>query len=211
MKMLTPWNIDLGAWYVFGAYWAITALKTKRTKAQETTLARLSTIGWLGVAFLLMFRDWLRIGPLAWRFLPETEWITWLGVVLTWGGTVIAIWARYTIGEYWSARVTLKEDHKLIRSGPYAHVRHPIYTGMFIGTVGTALVVAEWRAVVAVVMLLIVHCLKAKREERMLAQEFGQEYENYRSEAGFLFPRLPGRSGPPERPGAGMDTPGAGS
>ena len=211
MKMLNAWHINLWAWYTWAAYWAITALNTKRSKAEEPASARLFTMGSLAVAFELLFGDRLRVGPLAWRFLPDAAWIAWLGAALTWIGTAIALWARYVLGEYWSARVTLKEDHRLIRTGPYALVRHPIYTGMFLGTVGTALVVGEWRAVIAVAMLLVVHCLKAMREEDMLIREFGEGYANYRRDAGFLFPRLLGRGTSNARPSAGMDTRQAGS
>lgn len=90
--------------------------------------------------------------------------------------------------------VTLKEGHQLISTGPYGFARHPIYTGMLLGTVGTALVVGEWRGVLAVVMLLAAHSRKAMREELMLTTEFGEEYTAYRQKTGFLFPRLWGRS-----------------
>ena len=111
----------------------------------------------------------------------------------------LAIWARYAIGQFWSARVALKEGHQLICSGPYAVVRHPIYTGLFGAAAGAALVVGEWRGVLAVALLLAAHSRKALREESLLTSEFGEQYRNYRRSAGFLFPRLSG--------GAGMDTP----
>jgi protein-S-isoprenylcysteine O-methyltransferase Ste14 len=102
------------------------------------------------------------------------------------------------IGEYWSSRVTLKEGHRLIRSGPYQFVRHPIYTGMLVGVIGNALTIGEWRGILAVVLVLCAHWRKARREEFLLTTEFGQEYTAYRRSTGFLFPRL--------SPGVGMDT-----
>jgi protein-S-isoprenylcysteine O-methyltransferase Ste14 len=118
---------------------------------------------------------------------------------LTSVGAAVAIWARYSIGEYWSARVMLKEGHLVIRSGPYARVRHPIYTGMLLAAMGTALVVGEWRAVLGVIVILVTHSFKPKREEALLTAELGDEYVLYRRSTGFLFPRLRG--------GGGMDTP----
>jgi len=103
---------------------------------------------------------------------------------------MVAIWARYSLGAYWSARVTLKEGHQLIRSGPYALVRHPIYTGMFLAALGTALVGGEWRGILALLLLITAHARKAFREESLLSREFGEEYTNYRRSTGFLFPRL---------------------
>jgi protein-S-isoprenylcysteine O-methyltransferase Ste14 len=195
MKELTLWQIELFPWYVFAAYWAITALRVKRTKARERSVDRLLTSVVVVLAYCLLFSDWLRIGVLRLRFVPQEEWIGWVGIGLTWLGTAGAIWARYCIGEYWSARVTLKEGHQLIRSGPYAVVRHPIYTGMLLGCVGAALVAGEWRGVLAVALLLAAHSRKALREERLLSTEFGEEYAAYRCSTGFLFPRFWGRHG----------------
>lgn len=190
MKTLTLWQLELIPWCVFGAYWAITSLRVKRTKAREKSVDRLATLAVMATAYVLLFENWLRIGPLRLRFVPQEVWVAWAGIALTWVGVVVAVWARYCIGEYWSARVTLKEDHQLIRSGPYAFVRHPIYTGMFLASAGTALVVGEWRGVVAVTLMLVAHSRKALREESFLTQEFGDEYTSYRRSTGFLFPRL---------------------
>lgn len=194
MKPLTLWQVAVIPWYVFAAYWAITALRVKPTKAREKSVDRVITVVVVVAAYELLFARWLRIGPLGLRFVPRDLWIAYLGIALTCVGTAIAIWARYCLGEYWSARVTLKEGHQLIRSGPYAFVRHPIYTGMLVACFGTALVVGEWRGILAVVLLLAAHSRKAMREERMLAQEFGDQYTAYRQSTGFLLPRF-GRSG----------------
>jgi protein-S-isoprenylcysteine O-methyltransferase Ste14 len=190
MNTLTLWQIDLIPWFIFASYWAITALRVKRTKAAETFADRLVTIAVLCVAFFLLFHDWTRFPWLQIRFVSNDLWIQWTGIVLTSIGVAVAIWARRTLGEYWSARVTLKEEHRLIRSGPYRFVRHPIYTGMFLAAAGTALVVGKWRGVLALALMLITHSRKALREEKMLTREFGDEYAVYRQSTGFLFPRF---------------------
>jgi len=195
MKSTTLWQIELIPWYVFAGVWAITALRVKRTKAREKSADRLITLVVVVIAFDLLFARWVRLGPLRLRFLPEDTRIAWAGIAVTWLGVAVSVWARYCLGEYWSARVTLKEGHQLIRTGPYGFVRHPIYTGMLLASVGTALVVGEWRGILAVVLLLAAHSRKAMREESMLAREFGEEYRSYRQRTGFLFPRLWGRSG----------------
>jgi protein-S-isoprenylcysteine O-methyltransferase Ste14 len=190
MKTMTLWQLELFPWYLFAAYWAITALSVKRTKTRERSVDRMLTAAVVVLAYYLLFSDRPRIGLLQLRFVPQQDWIGWVGIAVTWVGVAVAIWARYCIGEYWSARVTLKEGHRLIRSGPYAFVRHPIYTGMLLGCVGTALVVGEWRGILAVVLLLAAHSRKAVREERLLTTEFGEEYGAYRQTTGFLFPRV---------------------
>lgn len=195
MKTLTLWQIELLPWYVFIIYWLIAAMSVKRTKTRERSADRLVTVVVVVVAYELLFANWLRIGVMRQRFVPQERWIGWAGIALTCLGVGIAIWARYCIGQNWSARVTLKEDHRLIRSGPYAFVRHPIYTGMLLGTIGAAFVAGEWRGLLAVALLLAAHSRKALREEGLLSKEFGEEYASYRRSTGFLFPRLGGRLG----------------
>jgi protein-S-isoprenylcysteine O-methyltransferase Ste14 len=190
MTMPTLWQIDMIPWFVFVAYWLITALRVRRTKASETDADRFATIAVLCVAYILLFTRKWRVGPLHLRFVPAEAWIAQMGIFLTCLGVAIAIWARRTIGEYWSARVTLKEDHRLISSGPYRSVRHPIYTGMLLATAGTALVIGEWRGVLALALILVAHSRKALREEALLTREFGDEYTAYREHTGFLFPGL---------------------
>ena len=187
---LTVWQIELIPWSVFVAYWAISWLRVKRTKTAESLNSRLATILPMVLVFELLFSNALRVGPLRLRFLPVEDWIVWSGIALTSLGVALAIWARYSIGQYWSARVTLKEGHRVIRSGPYAWVRHPIYTGMLLAAMGTALVIGEWRGVLAVVVMWAAHYRKALREEALLTRELGEEYVSYRRSTGFLFPRL---------------------
>jgi protein-S-isoprenylcysteine O-methyltransferase Ste14 len=195
MKTITLWQMELIPWWVFCAYWAISWLRVKRTKEREKSLDRLITVVVVVVAYNLLFANWPRIEMLRLRFVPDERWISWFGVALTWIGVAIAIWARYCLGVFWSARVTLKEGHRLIETGPYAYVRHPIYTGMLLGCIGTTLVIGEWRGVLAVVLLLAAHSRKALREERLLTREFGDEYIAYRRRTGFMFPRVFGAPG----------------
>ncbi len=198
MRAMLPWQLDLIPWYIFGAYWLITWLRVKHSKTTESLASRLVTIIPMVLAFELLFSDLPRIGLLRLRFTPADAWIAWLGFGVTSLGVAIAIWARYCIGEYWSSRVTLKEGHRIIRSGPYQFVRHPIYTGMLLGAIGRALTIGEWRAILGVVLVLGTHWRKARREESLLTAEFGEEYAAYRRSTGFLFPRL--------SPAVGMDT-----
>ncbi len=190
MKSLTLWQIDLIAWYAFGAYWLFTWLRVKRTKVRERSFDRIITVAVVVIAYLLLFEKWAAVGVLGDRFVPNEVWIGWLGIALSFAGAAIAIWARYTLGQFWSARVTLKEGHELIRTGPYAFVRHPIYTGMLTACVGTTLVAGEWRGILACLLLLAAHSRKAMREEKLLTGEFGDQYQSYRRQTGFLFPRF---------------------
>ena len=84
----------------------------------------------------------------------------------------------------------LQADHKLVRSGPYAYMRHPIYTGVLLGVAGTAVVLGEWRGAAAFLLLLTNYIIKARREEKILAQQFGEEFRLHQKQAGFLLPKL---------------------
>lgn len=177
-------------WLFFMAYWAMSARKLEKIKHEEPLQSRLMRIAILTAAFALLFSPWLRIGFLGDRFVPEISGLGEAGILLTFAGVFVAIWARRHIGRYWSSKITLKVGHKLIQSGPYAHVRHPIYSGLALATLGTVLAIGEWRGVITWLLLIIAHWKKARREEAILAQEFGDEFRQYRRHTGFLIPKL---------------------
>ena len=125
-----------GPWIVFVAYWAMGARKTRRTVSQESVASRYGILLLEVLGFVLLFSDVAGIGVLGHHILPRTYALAVTGVAFTWIGIAIALWARWHLGQYWSARVTLKEDHKLIRTGPYAYFRHPIYSGIILAAIG---------------------------------------------------------------------------
>ena len=190
LTSLISWNVVSAMWGVFVAYWVISALRVKRTARTETSGTRLATVALLVAGAALIFRQTGPFGRLSGRFVPEREWIKGCGELLVAAGVGLAIWARWHIGQFWSARVTLKEDHRLIQSGPYARVRHPIYTGVLLAMIGSALFVGEWRALLGVALVFVTHWLKARREEALLTEQFGTQYQEYRERTGSLVPRL---------------------
>jgi len=190
LQTLISWNTVATLWIIFVVYWMISALRVKRTQRTETSIWRLATVAILGVGAFLTFSQSAQFGRLSGRFVPESEWIKGGAVLLVAAGVGIAIWARWHIGQFWSARVTLKVDHQLVQSGPYARVRHPIYSGLLVAMLGTALFVGEWRALVGVLLVFVTHWQKARREEALLTEQFGAEYQEYRDRTGSLIPRL---------------------
>jgi protein-S-isoprenylcysteine O-methyltransferase Ste14 len=187
---LTLWQIEMLPWYAFIVVWVAGALRLKATKTAEPFAARLFTGAIMGAAFVLLFNRSLPLATLRDRIVPVSSAVRWTGIALTFAGTAIAIWARFILGENWSGKVTLKMGHELVRSGPYAYVRHPIYTGLLLAVIGTALEIGEWRGVPAVVLLAIALSLKARREEQFLTTEFGERYRQYQQRTGSLVPRL---------------------
>ena len=177
-------------WLVFAAYWLISARNLKPVKSREPAANRALQIIVTVIAALLVFTDIAARSVLRHRFIPRSAALYDLGLAMTCAGIAVAIWARYHIGEYWSARVTLKYDHKLIQTGPYARMRHPIYSGLLLAWAGTALAIGRWSALVALVAVITVILAKAMREQRLLEKEFGQSYRDYRERTGLLFPRF---------------------
>jgi len=122
--------------------------------------------------------------------LPDSPSETWLGIGLTTCGIGLAIWARSCLGANWSATITIRTSHSLIRIGPYARLRHPIYSGLLLAIAGTALAQGEWRGLLALVIALIAWSMKARKEESWLRDEFGTQFEEYSRHSGFLLPRV---------------------
>jgi protein-S-isoprenylcysteine O-methyltransferase Ste14 len=177
-------------WAIFGIYWFGSALRTKSAKTGEFPVWRFLRLAILLATFLLLFAQWTRVGFLGLRFIPIKPMIFQTGFVLALAGITLALWARLHLGRNWSDKVVLKVDHELIRSGPYAYLRHPIYSGVLLGVAGTAIVVGEWRGVIAFCMLLVNYSIKARREEKILSVQFGEAFELHKRDAGFLLPKL---------------------
>lgn len=177
-------------WILFAAYWAIGALKTRATVRREPFLARYGVMLIEVIGFTLLLNGDASIGRLRRHILPPSDAAATSGIVLTWAGIGLAIWARYHLGQYWSGRITLKEGHQLIRTGPYARLRHPIYTGLTLAAIGSALVINHWRCVLGVAVIMIGFVIKAKREEALLKGQFGEAFDEHMRHTGFLLPKL---------------------
>jgi protein-S-isoprenylcysteine O-methyltransferase Ste14 len=105
-------------------------------------------------------------------------------------GLGFAAWARVLIGRFWSGAVTLKADHALIRGGPYAWTRHPIYSGLLLALTGTALARDSLGGFLGLALLFAGLVVKLRQEERLLLEHFGPAYETYRAEVPALIPRI---------------------
>jgi protein-S-isoprenylcysteine O-methyltransferase Ste14 len=182
-------SLDL-PWITFLTYWIIKASKTRETQRKESFASRYLVMFLMIAGYVFIFSFKARIGVLGGRFVPDTPSVVIFGIVMTWLGVGLAVWARYHLAENWSSRVTIKQGHELIRTGPYARLRHPIYSGLLLATLGSAVAIGEWRCVVGVCLVLAAYCIKAKREETMLTGQFGEAFQDHRKHTGFLLPKL---------------------
>jgi protein-S-isoprenylcysteine O-methyltransferase Ste14 len=174
-------------WIAFLVYWNLMAMNAKATERLEPLAPRVMRVLMFGVAIVLMsFRlpvAWLRL-----RLWPQGAIPFWLGVALTFAGLLFSIWARVHLGRNWSRSVTIKRDHELVVTGPYALVRHPIYTGLFVAFIGTDVAVGEVRALIAFALIAISLWYKLSLEEKWMRAQFGATYETYSSRVAALVP-----------------------
>jgi protein-S-isoprenylcysteine O-methyltransferase Ste14 len=177
-------------WLVFGLYWLVSALKRKKTKQRESWVQR----GWYLIP--LIAAAWFlggaqpRYSWLGQRFIPENLAVAWLGAAMTAAGIAIALWARWHLGTNWSGTVTLKEGHELIRTGPYRTIRHPIYTGILLAMIGSAVTWGQVRGLLMAAILWAAFYVKARREESFLAQEFGERFAEHVQHTGMFLPKM---------------------
>lgn len=176
------------AWLAWVAYWYLAAMFVNRTKSSEGYAQRLLHMLPMGIGFFLIFHDQRSALVGGQRLVSEP--VRWFGTALTVGGLLFAIWARVHLGRYWSGIITLKQDHKLIRTGPYQFVRHPIYTGFVAAALGSALVIGTADALVGFPFILAACLFKIRREEAVLTREFGDEYRAFQREVATLVPFL---------------------
>jgi protein-S-isoprenylcysteine O-methyltransferase Ste14 len=174
-------------WIAWLIYWAGASASVKPTRRKESARSRLSyTAPLLLGALLLASPHWT--GPLDVRFVPLSAALFWIAIALVATGLGFTVAARIWLGRNWSADVTLKQDHELIRAGPYRYVRHPIYSGLLLAFVGTALAIGEWRALVALVLVAASFIRKIAIEEQFLAGEFGEAHARYAAAVPALIP-----------------------
>jgi protein-S-isoprenylcysteine O-methyltransferase Ste14 len=158
-------------------------------RPSESGASRLSHVGPLLIAaYLLAAPAPLPAPALHGRLVPLAIWPPAIGAALGFAGLAFCLWARVTIAANWSSDVQLKRGHELIVAGPYAHVRHPIYTGLLMMFAGTALAVGEWRAALAVAVAAAAFWLKLRREEALMRRQFGEAYAQYASRVPALIP-----------------------
>lgn len=176
------------AWISAGVFWLAAAFGTKRSAQVQTSGSRLLHLALCGAAFVLLFRPGLAVGPLGWRFIPASAAVEYTGLALTIGGVAVAIWARLLLGRNWSAMVTIKEDHQIVRNGPYTVVRHPIYSGFLLAVLGTAVAIGQLRGLVALAVAFMAWWSKSRLEERFMERRFGAEYATYKQRVKAFIP-----------------------
>jgi protein-S-isoprenylcysteine O-methyltransferase Ste14 len=117
-------------------------------------------------------------------------WLRWLGTLFAFIGVVLWIYSQAVLGKYWSPQLQVQNEHKIITSGPYRVIRHPIYTSMFIWVIGLAIFTANIVFALIALLTIIGLILRVPKEEKMMIEQFGDEYKKYMQITGSIFPRF---------------------
>jgi protein-S-isoprenylcysteine O-methyltransferase Ste14 len=168
-------------WAVFWVYWLVTAATAKPGQGRWSgyAAARIALI----VVFFFLVREFgfrghqLRNGPV----------LAGVGLALFFLGLALAVWARRCIGRNWGTPMSRKVEPELVTTGPYRRVRHPIYTGLILAMLGTALATTLY-GLIAVAVLGGFFVYSATREEKYLAGEFPDTYPGYKRSTSMLIP-----------------------
>ncbi len=174
-------------WIAWLLIWLVASRNVKETRWKESMSSRLRYRAPLIVGIVIIVRPELSPAFLRIRFVPHSAIVGAIGVVLVATGLAFAVWARRYLGSNWSADVTVKQNHALVRDGPYRFVRHPIYTGVLVGALGSALAIGEWRAVVGVALGFASFLMKSRIEEARMRDTF-PEYAAYQRDTKAIVP-----------------------
>lgn len=133
------------------------------------------TLGAAGMVAWILNPEWMQ-----WSALEMSQSLRWAGVVLIFAGTAFTWWVHETLGDNFSPFLHVRKNHELITSGPYAVVRHPMYTALFTVLIGTFLITTNifiFLMTAGVLAVLLVY--RIPREERVLMDAFPNEYNRY--------------------------------
>lgn len=180
------------SWWILLGWWIWSARGNKAVARGEPWTTRL-LLYWLplALAFALLGpgkwfgHTWLREG-----IVPHTVPFFAAALVIVVAGVALACWSRYLLGHNWSSVVQIKKDHELVEAGPYRYIRHPIYTGLLLAFIGTAIKEGDVRGIVAVLIVFASFWRKLRMEERMLGETFGAAYAAYKARTAALIPHV---------------------
>lgn len=177
-------------WIVWLIYWQLSAMKAKQSIRRHNWLID----GGIRILIIVIILIFLHV-PVLYHFVLninsksfyENPYVGSIGIIIALVGFALSIWARVSLGTNWGMPRTLREKPELVTSGPYAFIRHPIYTGMIIAMLGTTIVTnILW--IIAFIILAAYFIYSAKREEKDMLEQFSKEYKEYKKRTKFLIP-----------------------
>ena len=173
-------------WCLVSLYWEAAAKGAAPARSGESSASRAIHVALVNVAALVVFLPLHGFG----RYLPATPLVMSAGLAIQAFGTYLAVWSRRRLGSHWSGAIQIKVNPKLVRTGPYRVLRHPIYSGILAMYLGPAVVTGEWLSLAGVGLATAAYLRKIRLEEATLRVAFGAEYDEYARESWALIPGL---------------------
>jgi protein-S-isoprenylcysteine O-methyltransferase Ste14 len=175
-------DLVIGAgWVAFWIYWLAASASAKPGQSRLTRFAGVR------VAAILLVLLLLRLRVLRDHAVTTSPLLQGIGLAIFVFGLALAIWARIYIGRNWGAPMSRKTDPELVTTGPYRTIRHPIYTGIILGMVGTTIAISiYWLIAVAIVGTYFIY--SAVVEERNMTELFPRTYPEYKRSTKMLIP-----------------------
>jgi protein-S-isoprenylcysteine O-methyltransferase Ste14 len=173
--------VILVGWVAFWLYWLSASVGVKAGRSGWTRFAGFR------VAILLIVLLLLRLRVLKGHAIVTSPWLEGIGLAIFVLGLALAVWARIYIGRNWGTPMSRKVDPELVTAGPYHTIRHPIYSGIILGMIGTALAVSLYW-LIAVALLGGYFLYSAVVEERYMAEQFPAAYPDYKRSTKMLVP-----------------------
>jgi protein-S-isoprenylcysteine O-methyltransferase Ste14 len=177
-------------WAAWSAIWMLAANRAAPVRWKEAETATIVYRGPIVLAAFIMLFPPALLSTASTASIGFADPFLLIGAALLLAGFATSLWARRWLGRYWSGRVAEVHEHRLISSGPYSVVRHPIYSGVLLAFLGTALLLGGWRSAAALLVMAMALYVKVLREERLLLTLFGDDYAAYQRRVPALVPLL---------------------
>lgn len=187
LRHINPWNTAIVLWQAICVLWIVTAVVERSTpQPPDHRRDRHSYIYAIAMvpAAILTFWPQTAIWPLNHPLYQSDA----IGLILVFAGAAFAGLARLALGANWSSRARIRAQHTLSTSGPYRIVRHPIYSGLLLLYLGTAIILGQARGYIAFVIVFVTWLFKSRTEDRLLAERFGPDFTAYRRRTKALVP-----------------------
>jgi protein-S-isoprenylcysteine O-methyltransferase Ste14 len=176
--------------YLFGVYspsarrFRRSKIAREHTRPADVVLDMATFLSWQVLPLIAIFSGWLDFANTT---LPG--WTTWLGGALMLASFIILFVSYRELGANWSPKIDVRESQELVRTGIYSRIRHPIYLGIWLWALANPLLIHNWIAGPAMlVVFALLYFTRMPREEAMMLEHFGEAYRSYMAETGRLLP-----------------------
>lgn len=155
--------------------------KVEKQDKGSTILIILYVIVAINLSAFIKTKGWGYINP---------PWNS-IGIVVMILGIILRQWAVFILGQFFSGHLEIKEEHRVIRQGPYRVIRHPSYTGALLTFAGYGLAMSSWiSSILLILMFLLIYGYRIKVEEELLKSQLGKDYEEYMQDSWKMIPYI---------------------